>query len=84
MIETYTQLLLSFSKDNLKALLRKADLRQNVGLQDGDSVYVPRMRIGDINNWIENITPLLDIVLWPGEFDTRYFENRALFISGSN
>jgi hypothetical protein len=35
---------------------RKADLSQNVRLKDGDLVYVPRMLIGDINDWIINIT----------------------------
>ena len=65
---------------DLKALFRKADLGQNVRLQDGDLVYIPRMLIGDINDWIKNITPLLDIILWPAEFDTRYFEERVLFV----
>jgi len=69
---------------DLKALLRKADLGQNVQLQDGDLVYVPRMLIGDINDWIKNITPLLDIVLWPAEFDARYFEDRVLYATESD
>jgi len=68
---------------DLDALLRKADLRQNVELQDGDLVYVPRMKIGDINDWVENIRPILNMMLWPAEFGRRYFDDEALFISES-
>jgi len=63
---------------DLKDLLREADLRQNVDLKDGDLVYVPRMKIGDINDWVENMKPILDIILWPGEFGRYYFDENAL------
>ncbi|MBW1702558.1 MAG: polysaccharide export protein [Deltaproteobacteria bacterium] len=63
---------------DLKALLRKADLRQNIPLEDGDLVYVPRMRIGDINEWIANTKPLLDLLLYPAEFEEKYFLRRFL------
>jgi polysaccharide export outer membrane protein len=69
---------------DLDALLRKADLRQNVVLQDGDLVYVPRMKIGDINDWIENIRPILNMMLWPAEFGRRYFDRETLFVTGSS
>ena len=68
---------------DLDALLRKADLRQNVELQDGDLVYVPRKKIGDINDWLANIRPILNIMLWPAEFGRRYFDDEALFVSES-
>jgi protein involved in polysaccharide export with SLBB domain len=57
---------------DVKSLLRNADLSQNVRLRDGDLVYVPRMLIGDINDWIINITPLLNIILYPGDFEEQY------------
>jgi polysaccharide export outer membrane protein len=57
---------------DVKSLLRKADISQNVRLRDGDLVYVPRMLIADINDWIINMTPLLNIILWPGEFEEQY------------
>ena len=57
---------------DVKSLLRKADISQNVRLKDGDLVYVPRMLIGDINDWIINMTPLLNIILYPGEFEEQY------------
>jgi polysaccharide export outer membrane protein len=64
---------------DLKALLREADLGQNVYLEDGDLVYVPRMKIGDVNDWVENIKPILDILLWPGELDRYYSGEDTLF-----
>ena len=64
---------------DLKALLRKADLGQNVHLKDGDLVYVPRMKIGDVNDWVENMRPILDVLLWPGEMGRYYSDDEALF-----
>jgi protein involved in polysaccharide export with SLBB domain len=65
---------------NVKALLRKGDLSQNIRLKDGDLVYVPRMLIGDINDWIVNMTPLLNLLLYPGQFDAYYSTNKVLTI----
>ncbi len=63
---------------DLKALFRKADLAQNTPLEDGDLVYVPRMLIGDINDWIANTMPLLSLILYPAEFESKYFLKRHL------
>lgn len=57
---------------DVNAILREADITQNIPLQDGDLVYVPPRRIGDINRWISNTLPLLGILLWPGEFADKY------------
>lgn len=57
---------------DVKAMLRKADLGQNIRLQDGDLVYVPRMLIGDINDWIKNTKPVLELLLYPGRFHAIY------------
>lgn len=59
---------------NLKNLFRQADLSQNIRLKDGDLVYVPAMQIKDVNDWIINMTPVLNVLLWPGDFAARYFE----------
>jgi len=59
---------------DLNAILRKADIKQNIPLENGDLVYVPPRKIGDVNRWIANIKPLLDILLWPGDFAQKYGE----------
>jgi polysaccharide export outer membrane protein len=63
---------------DVKSLLRKADISQNIRLRDGDLVYVPRMLIADINDWILNMTPLLNLFLYPGEFERYYAANKVL------
>jgi polysaccharide export outer membrane protein len=63
---------------DMKALLRKADLTQNIRLEDGDLVYVPGMRIGDINDWIKNTMPLLDFLRYPADFENDYFLRKYL------
>jgi len=65
---------------DMKALLRKADLTQNIQLQDGDLIYVPPMRIADINRWITNTMPLLDFIFYPARFEDTYFLRRYLHI----
>ncbi|MBU2497715.1 MAG: polysaccharide biosynthesis/export family protein [Proteobacteria bacterium] len=65
---------------DIDALLKKADLSQNVRLEDGDLIYVPRMLIADINDWIANTTPLLNFLYYPNEYDIRYFKRRQLSI----
>jgi protein involved in polysaccharide export with SLBB domain len=69
---------------NVKALLRKADISQNVRLRDGDLVYVPRMLIADINDWIINMTPLLNLILYPGQFEDYYAYRPYLQYNKSN
>jgi len=64
---------------DIKSLLRKADTSQNVELKDGDLVYVPRMKIGDINDWIANTWPLLQLLEYPADLHYKY--NRSYKIS---
>jgi polysaccharide export outer membrane protein len=65
---------------DVKAMLREADLAQNIELQDGDLVYVPRMLIGDINEWISNTTPMLDFLLYPQRLTNDYFTKDYLHL----
>jgi len=57
---------------DINAILKKGDIEQNIPLRDGDVVYVPRSRIGDINEFIINTVPLLDYLLYPGEYRDDY------------
>ena len=66
---------------DLKAILRKGDLSQNIPLEDGDLVYVPRMLIGDINDWIANTTPLLDFLFYPARLEDSYSTRNYLHIN---
>jgi len=66
---------------DVKSLFRNADLNQNIPLEEGDLVYVPRMKIGDINEWITNTTPLLDFIFYPRQFQDNYFSKDYLKIN---
>ncbi len=66
---------------DVRALFRNADLAQNLPLQEGDLIYVPRMVIGDINDWITNTMPLLNFILYPREFQDSYFTKNYLHLN---
>ena len=66
---------------DVNALLRRADLKQNVPLEDGDLIYVPRMLIGDVTDWISNTLPLLDFLFYPKTFQGNYFTKDYLHIN---
>ena len=66
---------------DVRALLRKADLAQNIPLEDGDLIYVPRILIGDINDWIANTTPLLNFLFYPQELVDDYFTKDYLHLN---
>jgi len=57
---------------DVSAILKKGDITQNVPLMDGDILYVPRRTIGDINEFIVNTVPLLDYLLYPGQYRDAY------------
>ncbi len=58
---------------DVKALLRRGDLRQNIPLKDGDLVYVPPMKIKDVNDFITNMNPLLNFIFWPDRYRSTYW-----------
>ena len=66
---------------DLRAILRQGDLSQNIPLEDGDLVYVPRMLIGDINDWIANTVPLLDFLFYPKRLQDSYSTRDYLHIN---
>ena len=53
-------------------ITKKGDIAQNVRLRNGDIVWVPRILIGDINEFIRNTIPLLDYLLIPGRYRDAY------------
>ena len=53
---------------DLKKLLKKGDMSQNLSLQAGDVVYVPRTFLGDINVVLRQIVPLLQAIVLPAQF----------------
>jgi len=57
---------------NMKGFLEKADFSQNIRLQGGDVVYVPRTLIGDINSFAKKLMPVLYMGRMPAEYWYMY------------
>jgi polysaccharide export outer membrane protein len=66
---------------NLKDFLNQGDFSQNISLQSGDVVYVPRSLIGDINYYISRLTPMLDFALYPATYRDAYTTGGGLRIN---
>lgn len=63
---------------DLDQILLQGDLAQNIRLKNGDVIYVPRSSIGDINEFIANISPLLDFVYnRPSDFRTNFLKDQS-------
>ncbi|MFA4911648.1 MAG: polysaccharide biosynthesis/export family protein [Desulfobacteria bacterium] len=66
---------------NLKDFLRQGDFSQNIPLQSGDVVYVPRSVIGDINYYVSRLTPMLDFTFFPSRYRDAYTTGGGLRIN---
>jgi len=63
---------------DLDQILLQGDLAQNIKLKDGDVIYVPRSVIGDINEFLANISPMLDFVYnRPSDFRTNFLKDQS-------
>ncbi len=68
---------------NFDRLLEQGDLTQNLALQNKDVIIVPRSPIGNWNQYIKDITPSLDLLLFKplsavDQYQTIRFLNKAL------
>ncbi len=50
---------------NLRKLLKEGDISQNIALQSGDVVFVPRTLLGNINAWLKEFLPIIQALLLP-------------------
>ena len=57
---------------NYEHITNNVDLAQNVALQNNDIIFVPRSFIGDVNDALDKIQPLLDVLLLPATFRDLY------------
>ena len=60
---------------NLQALVEEGDQTHNVSLANGDLVYVPRSFVGDINIFVQRISPLLRLIYMPAQLRDEYLTN---------
>jgi protein involved in polysaccharide export with SLBB domain len=63
---------------DIDRILNKGDMSQNVKLRNGDMLYVPKNTIGRISDFLREIRPILDFILWPADV-YRAYEGSAPF-----
>ena len=68
-------IILSASYDEIT---KKGDIAQNVALKNGDIIWVPRILIGDLNEFIRNSIPLLDYMFYPSKFRDAYGDSQNM------
>lgn len=57
---------------NMKRFFEEADLSQNINLQGGDVVYVPRTVLGDIRAFAQTLLPVLGLGRVPADYWNAY------------
>jgi protein involved in polysaccharide export with SLBB domain len=57
---------------DIDRILTKGDMSQNVKLRNGDMLYVPKNAIGRVSDFLREIRPILDFVLWPANVYKSY------------
>ena len=63
---------------DFKRITSHGDLSQNVVLSNNDIVYVPRSFLGDVNDVITKIEPLLNVLLLPATYRDLYTNGGGL------
>ncbi len=69
---------------NFKRITSLADLRQNVVLDNNDIIYVPRSFMGDVNDVLGKVEPLLNILLLPATYRQLYTTGGGLRLDTGN
>lgn len=65
---------------NYERITRAGDLKQNLPLRSNDILYVPRSFLGDLNDVLAKVEPLLNILLLPATFRDLYTTGGGLRI----
>ncbi len=63
---------------DIDRILNKGDMSQNVKLRNGDMLYLFKNTIGKINDFLREIQPLLEFIIWPARV-YRSYEGSAPF-----
>jgi polysaccharide export outer membrane protein len=63
---------------DIDRILTQGDMSQNVKLRNGDMLYVPKNAIGRVSDFLREIRPILDFIIWPAAV-YRAYEGSAPF-----
>jgi protein involved in polysaccharide export with SLBB domain len=65
---------------DINRLLNKGDMSQNFKLQNGDMLYVPKNVIGKISDFLREINPILEFIIWPARV-YQWYTGDEVFLS---
>jgi polysaccharide export outer membrane protein len=57
---------------DIDRILNKGEMSQNVKLRNGDMLYIPKNAIGRVSDFLREIRPILEFVLWPANVYKAY------------
>ena len=57
---------------DIDKILREGDMSQNITLRNGDMLFVPKNAIGRISDWLREIQPILDFIIYPARVYDAY------------
>jgi protein involved in polysaccharide export with SLBB domain len=57
---------------DIDRILNKGDMSQNIKLRNGDMLYVPKNAIGRVSDFLREIRPILDFIIWPAAVYRAY------------
>ena len=60
---------------DIKALLERGDRRGNILLKPNDVIIIPRSVIGDLNEFVKQVSPILDFLFYPARLRDVYSIN---------
>jgi len=65
---------------DINRLLNKGDMSQNIKMQNGDVLYVPKNIIGKISDFLREIQPILEFIIWPARV-YQWYTGDEVFLS---
>jgi len=57
---------------DFKKFFKEKDMAQNITLEEGDVVYIPRSKIASISDFMVKIAPILANIMYPGLYRDMY------------
>lgn len=57
---------------NIRRLLKQSDMSQNIAIEDGDVIFVPKSTISNVSDFFNKLSPVLSGLLYPGLYRDVY------------
>lgn len=65
---------------DIKKLLKASDISQNIPVEDGDVVFIPKAKISDVSDFFTKLSPILSGLMYPALYRDYYTTGGGLRI----